>query len=201
MSRLSAAFYLNEDVVQIARALIGKLLVTNFDGERTTGVITETEAYHQNEKACHAYNGRHTTRTDILFEHGGYAYVYLCYGIHNLFNVTTGSNGEASAVLIRAFEPVEGLDIMLKRRGFRSKNTRVSSGPGMLTKALGVDLSCNRMSLVNSECLWIEEHKQITDQEISSSPRIGVDYAEEDALLPWRFFLNGSEWVSRSGVK
>ena len=124
MPRLNTSFYLDEDVVHVAKALLGKLLVTCFNGERTSGVITETEAYHQDERACHAYNGRRTRRTDVLFETGGYSYVYLCYGIHNLFNVTTGRRGEASAVLIRAFEPVEGLEVMLRRRGFKSSNTR-----------------------------------------------------------------------------
>jgi len=198
MSRLSVRFYQSNDVAAIARELIGKVLVTNVSGFFTSGIITETEAYHQQEKACHAYNGRRTSRTEVLFGPGGRSYVYLCYGIHYLFNVTTGIKGEAAAVLIRSIEPHKGLDLMLVRRGFNQPETRLATGPGNLTKALGISIKNNGVHLTKSNDLWIESYKQISQSQICTSRRIGVDYADEDALLPWRFYLRNSKWVSKN---
>lgn len=178
--------------------MIGQLLVTQFNGLRTTGMITETEAYHQNEKACHAYNGRFTKRTSILFEPGGLSYIYLCYGIHSLFNVTTGKQGEAAAVLIRAFEPVHGIEKMMERRGISKLDPGISSGPGKLTQALGINLSSNGDSLTSSQQIWIEQFRPVPECEVIACPRIGVDYAGKDALLPWRFHLKKSQWISRN---
>lgn len=197
MPRLPLTYYQQNDVVGIARSLIGKYLVTSLDQGITIGMITETEAYHQNEKACHAYNGRRTKRTSILFEQGGLAYVYMCYGIHHLFNVTTGPSGDAAAVLIRAVEPIKGGSIMLQRRGLDKLNTRVSSGPGTASQALGLTVTNNGTSLVTSEVVWIEQGRLVPDDEILETTRIGVDYAGSDALLPWRFYLKSSSWVSR----
>ncbi len=197
MTKLPEHFYVRP-VVDVARALLGKLLVTRFDGIVTSGIITETEAYHECEKACHAYNRRRTKRTEVLFEPGGIAYVYLCYGIHSLLNVTTGERGEAAAVLIRAIEPVEGVGVMQTRRSLTTKDHRISAGPGMLSQALGISLEHNACSMVNGQELWIESHRQPAEDEIVESPRIGVAYAGKDALLPWRFYLRHSEWVSKS---
>ena len=197
MSRLPLSFYQSSDTVMVARSLIGKLLVTCFDGLETAGMITETEAYHQDEKACHAYNGRHTKRTSILFEQGGLAYIYLCYGIHHLFNVTTGPAGDAAAVLIRAIEPMKGKSIMMERRGLDKLNTRISSGPGTASQALGLSVNNNGASLISSEVVWIEQGQPVPVDEIRQTTRIGVDYAGSDALLPWRFYHKSSSWVSR----
>lgn len=197
MTRLSAGFYQSEDVVAVARALIGKLLVSKLQGITTSGLITETEAYHESEKACHAYRGRRTERTEVLFKAGGISYVYLCYGIHCLLNVTTGKRGEAAAVLIRAIEPDQGLDYMIKRRNLNGAYPRVSAGPGMLTQALGVTLKENGKSLVTGKHLWIESNTSFPETQVAASSRIGVDYAGDDAQLPWRFYLKNSRWVSK----
>lgn len=198
MSRLPVGFYQSNDVVAIARGLIGKVLITNSSGFFTSGIITETEAYHQQEKACHAYNGRRTSRTEVLFGPGGWSYVYLCYGKHYLFNITTGTKGEAAAVLIRSIEPYKGLELMLERRGLNQPETRLTTGPGNLTKALGISFKNNGVHLTKSKELWIESCKQISEYQICTSRRIGVDYAEEDALLPWRFYTKNSKWVSKN---
>jgi DNA-3-methyladenine glycosylase len=173
------------------------VLVTKIGGVVTSGIITETEAYHESEKACHAYNGRRTERTKVLFEPGGTTYVYLCYGIHCLLNVTTGDHGEAAAVLIRGIQPRYGLPHMLKRRNLEVMHPNVSAGPGKLTRALGITLQHNGRSILHDQELWIEPHKISNSNEIAVSPRIGVDYAQEDAMLPWRFFLRNSPWVSK----
>jgi len=198
MERLPAAFYQTEDVLGVARSLIGKLLVTKINGVTTSGIISETEAYHESEKACHAYNGRRTERTRVLFEPGGTCYVYLCYGIHCLLNITTGDHRQAAAVLIRAIQPVQGLPHMMRRRRMEVLNTKVSAGPGMLTKALGITLRHNGECILNSKDLWIECYENCSSDEITVSARIGVDYAEEDALLPWRFFFKNNRWVSKT---
>ena len=198
MARIPAHFFQSDDVVGVAKSLIGKLLATKLNGVVTSGMITETEAYHESEKACHAYNGRRTERTKVLFEAGGTSYVYLCYGIHYLFNITTGGNGEAAAVLIRAVQPLIGLPHMLVRRNMEVVNPRVSAGPGMLTKALGITIQQNGISVVNSKDLWIEPYKNYTAHEIAVSARVGVAYAQEDARLPWRFILKNNPWVSKT---
>ncbi len=191
-------FYQRE-VVEVARDLLCKVLVTTLSGRYSCGLITETEAYDQAEKACHAYNGRRTARTECLFHPGGRAYVYLCYGIHHLLNVTTGPEGEAAAVLIRAIQPLEGLDDMLERRGQRVVKPQLTAGPGRLTEALGVSVDHNNLILQPSNGIWIENPEQSPAvPNIISTPRIGVDYAGEDALLPWRFYLQDSQWVSKT---
>ena len=198
MTRLTESFYRTNDVVKIAKDLLGQILVTRIDGNLTAAIITETEAYHQTEKACHAYNGRRTARTEILFHQGGYCYVYLCYGIHNLFNVVTGEQGEAAAVLIRAAQPVLGLPLMMDRRAMRQPGPRVSAGPGNLSQALGLTLAHNKTSLINDGNIWIESGEKIPPNLVRATKRIGVDYAKEDASLPWRFYVKGSKWISKS---
>lgn len=197
MARLSEEFFQSGDVLDVARSLIGTLLVTKIGGIVTSGIITETEAYHESEKACHAYNRRRTERTKILFEPGGTTYVYLCYGIHYLLNVTTGGYGEAAAVLIRGIQPLHGLPQMLKRRKMEAIHPNISAGPGKLTRALGITLQHNGRSILHDRELWIEPHEIYNSGEIVASARIGVDYAQEDASLPWRFFLRNNPWVSK----
>jgi DNA-3-methyladenine glycosylase len=195
MAKLSNSFYERQDVVKIARELIGKVLVTNVNETLTSGVIVETEAYSDNERGCHAYNGM-TERNKVMFDEGGRAYVYLCYGIHQMMNVVTNEKGKADAVLIRALKPLAGTEDMLQRAKTNSIK-RITSGPGKLTKALGIGRELNGQSLKGSD-IWIQDQGiNITKHQIVSSPRIGIDYAGEDALLPWRFSLKDSEWVSK----
>ena len=194
---LPKSFYQREDVLQISKELLGKHLVTNFDGIRTVGKIVETEAYRGPEdKACHAYNNRRTKRTETMFAKGGVAYVYLCYGIHHLFNVVTGKQDVPHAILIRAVEPVEGMDVMLARRKFTKIKTTLTAGPGTLTKALGITTAHDTLDLTGNQ-IWIEDTgEEIKEKNIIASPRVGVAYAQEDALLPWRFRVKNSKWTS-----
>jgi DNA-3-methyladenine glycosylase len=195
--KLSDEFYQRQNVVKIARELLGKAVFTNIDGVRTGGMIVETEAYSWRERGCHAFNNRKTGRNAIMFEKGGFAYVYLCYGMHYLFNVVTNTDEVPDAVLIRAVEPIAGVDEMKLRRGNPARDFHLTSGPGKLSKALGIDRRLNGKSLLDDE-VWIEDiGKKITSRNIESSPRIGIDYAGEDALLPWRFTIRNNPWVSR----
>lgn len=194
---LTEDFYRRRSVTRIARELLGKGLFTKISGVTTGGTIVETEAYSWKEKGCHAYQNRKTARNEVMFGNGGLAYVYLCYGIHNLFNVVTNKIGTAEAVLIRALQPVEGTLEMMKRTG-STKDNRITSGPGKLTKALGIDRESNG-NILQSEKLWIEDlGAVIRKNEILASPRIGIGYAGADALLPWRFTLKNNSWVSKT---
>lgn len=195
--KLDPSFYQSEDVVMLAKLLIGKLLVTRFDGELTSGIIVETEAYRGVvDKASHAYGNRRTGRTEIMFASGGLAYVYLCYGIHHLFNVVSGSAGVPHAILIRAIEPFEGKDIMLLRSGKKKWDNSIGSGPGNVTKALGIHTSHTGTSLLGGEIFIADNGISFQDTEIVSTPRIGVDYAGEDAALHYRFVVKGHPNVS-----
>ena len=154
MKRIDKEFFLNDNVTEVAANLLGMKLCTNFNGELTTGIIVETEAYSgRNDKACHANNGKRTRRNEVMYEEGGLAYVYFCYGIHSMFNIVTNIKDNADAVLIRAVEPVVGIDIMMERRGVK-KPDRVSSGPGNVCKALGITLGHNKEDL-RGDLMWI----------------------------------------------
>lgn len=194
--KLPEGFYRRENVVRIARELIGKQLFTSISGVITGGVIVETEAYSWKEKGCHAYGGRMTDRNKIMFSEGGHSYVYLCYGMHHLFNVVTNREGNADAVLIRALEPRVGLEEMKIRRGQLASEIHLTSGPGKLSKALGIDRTFNGKYLLNDE-VWIEKGEVIQSRHIVSSKRIGIDYAGKDAALPWRFSIKNNKWVSK----
>lgn len=196
--KLEESFYQHTDVTRVAKALLGKVLYTRVSGQLASGMIVETEAYSHVEKGCHAYLNRMTKRNEVMFNAGGYSYVYLCYGIHNLFNVVTGLPGTGDAVLIRALEPIGGLKIMQARMG-TSTIRRITSGPGKLTKALGIDRTFNGKHLTGSD-IWIgDEGIKVKKQDIVASPRIGIDYAGKDAELPWRYVIDGNVWVSRTG--
>lgn len=187
---LDSSFYLQTNVVQQARELLGCLLYTNDDGVVTSGIITETEAYAGiSDRASHAYGGRLTKRTEVMFRQGGIAYVYLCYGMYQLFNVVTAPEGIPNAILIRAIAPLEGLETMLLRRGKQQNAKGLADGPGKLTIALGISLSHNGLP-IDGRTIGIERFIQPDPAEINAGPRIGVDYAGEDALLPYRFVLN-----------
>ena len=196
--RLQFSYYLNQDVLFLAKDLLGKVLFTQINGEITAGIIVEPEAYFGiKDKASHAYGGRRTNRTETLYSQGGISYVYLCYGMHHLFNVVSSVEGEPHAVLIRAIEPLIGTDIMETRRNMPATKPAISAGPGSAAKALGIDRTFNQKDLTGEE-IWIEDHGiRYGENEIAATPRVGVAYAQEDALLPWRFFVIGNKYVSK----
>lgn len=185
--KLPNTYYKNSDVVFLAKDLIGKVLCTEIDGQVAKGIITETEAYNGvHDKACHAYGGRRTDRTEIMFGEGGKAYVYLCYGIHHLFNIVTGPKDDPTAVLIRGVEPLEGKELFLERRK-KTSLKNISAGPGTLSQAMAIKTDHTGEDLVG-ETIWIEDHGiKVPENELVIGPRIGIDYAEEDAFLPYRF--------------
>ena len=192
--KLTDSFYQRTNVVKIARELLGKVLFTNVNGIITAGMIVETEAYSWKEKGCHAYGAKKTNRNAVMFERGGHTYVYLCYGMHHLFNIVTNETNIPEAVLIRAVQPVHGIDEMMMRRGNLKNEFHLTSGPGKLTKALGIDRKLNGKFLMGNE-VWVEDTgNRVSSRDIVKSPRIGIDYAGEDARLPWRFTLSGNDW-------
>jgi DNA-3-methyladenine glycosylase len=197
MTKLQQKFYLQPDVVALARDLLGKLLVTRFDGATTIARIVETEAYAGvADRASHAYGDRHTPRTAVMYAPGGTAYVYLCYGIHHLFNVVTNVAGIPHAVLIRAAEPVKGVDIMLQRTGKPLADHCLTRGPGNLSRAMGIDRQHTGLSLLGSKIYLAADGFLPAKKDIIATARIGVDYAGQDALLPYRFLLKDSPYVS-----
>ena len=185
---LKASYYLNTDVVFLAKDLIGKTLCTRINNKITCGIITETEAYAGViDKASHAYGDKRTKRTEIIYSQGGVSYVYLCYGIHRLFNIVTNNKGIPHAILIRAIYPTKGIDEIVKRRGLKFTDN-LCVGPGKVTQGLGIDLIHNGLSLTGKE-IWVQDdHISIKEGDIQVGPRIGVDYAGKDAALPYRFW-------------
>lgn len=196
--KLPLSYYLNQDAVFLAKDLLGKVLFTKVEDQITAGIIVETEAYFgEIDKASHAYGGRRTNRTEIMYSQGGVSYVYLCYGIHHLFNIVTSVKNEPHAVLIRAIEPLIGSEIMEQRRNMPANRSIISSGPGSAAKALGIDNTFNQKDLDGEE-IWIEDHGiRYAENNIAVAPRVGVAYAQEDAFLPWRFFVKGNKYVSK----
>jgi len=196
MNILPLPFYERADVVSLAQDLLGKLLVTNFDGNKTSGRIVETEAYAGgDDRASHAWRGR-TPRTEVMFGPAGRAYVYLCYGIHQMFNIVTNVEGIPHAILIRALEPVEGIDIMLRRTGKKTADSSLTRGPGNVGKAMGFHTSQCGMLLDSKELFIADDKYSLKSAAIGTSERIGVDYAGEDARLHYRFFIKGNPYVS-----
>lgn len=200
--KLPASFFLRKDVVVIAKKLLGKLLVTNFNNEITAGRIVEVEAYNGVvDKASHSYGGRRTARTEIMYATGGVAYVYLCYGIHHLFNVVTNVTGTPHAILIRGIEPVMGIDIMLARMNKEKLDYSVGRGPGNVSKALGIHTKHTGENLMGDHIFIGEDDTIIKPSQVITDLRIGVDYAAEDALLPYRFYLKDNKYVSGKKLK
>ncbi len=196
VKKLPVSFYLRNSVVQIAKDLIGKILVTNWDGEKTSGRIVETEAYEgEIDKASHASKGR-TKRTEVIFGEGGKAYVYLCYGLHQMFNIVTNRNDTPHAILVRAVEPIEGIPIMLQRTGKKKLDSLLTRGPGNVGKAFGFHTSHCGLSLQSEELYIVDDGYKVTKDDIIPSPRIGVDYAGEHAEWHYRFFLKDNKYVS-----
>lgn len=197
--RLPRSYYQSTEVTQLAKDLLGKFLVTEIDGHYCSGIIIETEAYRgPDDRACHAYNNRRTPRTEVMYESGGVAYIYICYGMHHLMNVVTGPKDNAHAVLIRALEPADGIEVMALRRGMRNSDARMTKGPGALSLALGLTSVLSGTSLNSiASPVWIEDRGiHFPDHDICSGPRIGVESAGEAALWPWRFFVKGNKYVS-----
>jgi DNA-3-methyladenine glycosylase len=188
--KLPKTFYTRHDVVQIAKELLGKYLFTKFDGKLTGGIITETEAYAgEIDKASHAHGGRRTARTEVMFMQGGTAYVYLCYGIHSLFNVVTNKKNIPHAILIRAIHPTHGIETMLKRRKMAELKKNLTAGPGTVSEALGIHYSDTGLSLLGNR-IWLEDRGYPVDEKnITSGKRVGVEYAGKDADLLYRFIL------------
>ena len=192
MRILPLEFYQQEDTLALSQELLGKLLFTQWEGgERCAGIIVETEAYMGPEdKASHAYNNRRTARTEIMFHEGGVSYVYLCYGMHHLFNIVTHREGTPHAILIRAIEPIEGVQTMLARSKRTQPTPLWTSGPALLTQALGIKVHHTGIPL-NSSHLWIEDHGIVySSDQIIAGPRVGVSYAKEYADRPWRFRIH-----------
>jgi len=195
--KLGSKFYKRKDVAKIAKELLGKILVTNWDGVVTSGRIVECEAYEGIiDKASHASGGRRTRRNEIMYGEGGYAYVYLCYGIHHLFNVVTNFHEVPHAILIRALDPIEGVREMLLRTSKKKLDDTLTRGPGNVSKALGIFTRHSGISLSDDKIYIADDGGTFNKKEIAASPRIGVDYAGEDALLPYRFYVKGNPYVS-----
>lgn len=197
MNRLGIDFYNRPGVTKIARELIGKILVTQFGGIVTSGRIVETEAYAGiADRASHAYGGRRTARTEVMFGSAGHAYVYLCYGIHHLFNIITNNIDVPHAILVRALEPLEGVEAMLRRTGKREADYTLTRGPGNVSKALGIHTQHTGISLQGDDIFIATDNFALRRSSIVATPRLGVDYAGAHAQWPYRFILNGNPYVS-----
>jgi len=197
MEKLSLEFYQRGNVLQIAKELLGKILVTKWDKTVTSVRIVETEAYAGViDRASHAWAARRTKRNEVMYGQGGYAYVYLCYGIHHLFNVVTNDHGIPHAILIRAGEPLEGVNEMLKRTGKEKLDHMLTRGPGNVSKALGIQTIHSGMSLLDKKLFLADDGSGYQKKEIVASPRIGVDYAAAHALWDYRFYVKGNPFVS-----
>ena len=199
LKKLTIDFYDRTDVLQIAKELLGKIIVTKFEGIITSGRIVETEAYIAvGDRASHSFGGRRTARNEAMFSSAGTSYVYICYGLHHLFNVVTNKKNIADAVLIRAVEPLKGIDIMLKRTGKKKLDNTLTKGPGNVGKALGIDKQHSGLNLLGNK-IFIADDGFISDKEITGiSRRIGVEGAGNSALLPYRFYIRGNKFVSGS---
>ena len=197
MKKLPLNFYERRDVVQIAKELLGKILVTNFDGLITSGRIVETEAYVALiDKASHSFAGRRTSRNEHMYANAGTAYVYICYGMHQMFNIVTNEKNIPDAVLIRAVEPLQGIDIMLERTGKPVLDKTLTRGPGNVGKALGIFKHHSGLHLLDETIYIKDDGLRYKKNEIGTSTRIGVESAGRDALLPYRFYVKGNKYVS-----
>jgi len=194
-SRLDRSFFSGNDVLMLARQLLGMKLQTCIDGRITAGIITETEAYAgESDMASHAYGGRRTKRTETMYLQGGHAYIYLCYGIHSLFNIVTSQPGIPHAVLVRGIIPIEGIRVMQERIGREPDLVRDGAGPGKVARLLGLNCSHNGTDMVEDGQIWVERSDfYLNESIIRATPRIGVDYAGEDAFLPYRFAADHKE--------
>ncbi len=195
MQIIPGSFYQRENVVVVAKELLGKFLFTRIDGVVTGGIIVETEAYAGViDRASHAFGNRRTARTEVMYSEGGTAYIYLCYGIHSLFNVVTNKKDVPDAVLIRGIKPLTGMDTMLRRAGKTLMDKDFGNGPGKISKILGIHFMFSGTNLTKKpsgkfeQGIWLEDDgRKVAQESIKTGPRIGVEYAGKDALLPYRF--------------
>ena len=206
--KLKREFYSSEDAVAVASDLLGKLIVVpDENGKRVSGMIVETEAYlGVTDRAAHSYGGRRTPRNEVMYGMAGHVYVFFVYGMYYQFNVVCGPVDTPHAILIRAVEPVEGIETMRERRGFLSepgaiatgsqRDKNLTSGPGKLCIAMAIDKGLNGEDLLGTR-VWLEDHRLFSNDEIAVGKRIGIDYAAEDAEKPWRFWVKGNEFVSK----
>jgi DNA-3-methyladenine glycosylase len=196
MQKLNKDFYIRDDVALIAKELLGKIVVTKFGGKYTSARIVETEAYAgMIDRASHAWAGRRTARTEIMFGEGGNAYVYLCYGIHHMFNIVTNKKNVPDAVLVRGVEPLEGKELMMQRANKTTFDFAIGRGPGNAGKALGI-------FTVHTGCDLQSNDFFIADDGVNGlatmvSKRIGVDYAGDDAKWLYRFFISKNAHVTQ----
>ncbi|MEO6837375.1 MAG: DNA-3-methyladenine glycosylase [Ginsengibacter sp.] len=197
MKKIPLSFYDRKDVVIIARELLAKIIVTNFSGQITSGKVVETEAYLGfTDKASHAYAGKRTARNEHMYSPAGTAYVYICYGMHTMFNIVTNKENIPDAVLIRAIEPVQGIEIMAQRTQKNIIDPTITRGPGNVGKALEIFKHHSGLFLLEDKIFLLDDNKKITDEEIGISNRIGVESAGKDSLLPYRFYVKGNKYVS-----
>jgi DNA-3-methyladenine glycosylase len=197
MKKLPIEFYDRADVLQIARDLLGKILITKFDGSITSGIIVETEAYvGLTDRASHSFGGKRTFRNEHMYALAGTSYVYICYGMHHLFNVVTNKKEVPDAVLIRGIEPLHGIDSMLQRTGKLKLDTTLTKGPGNVGKALGISKEHSGLNLLGNKIFIADNNILFNEGEIGASKRIGVEGAGAAALYPYRFFVKGNKYVS-----
>lgn len=197
MNKLPIEFYNRKNVVLIARELLGKIIVTNFNGILTSGRIVETEAYAGiTDKASHAYAGKRTVRNEQMFGDPATAYIYICYGIHSMFNIVTNKKNIPDAILIRAVEPLQGIDEMLLRRNKKNAGSALTQGPGNMGKAFGFLKMHSGIKVTSKTIYLMADDFELDDALVGSSPRIGVSYAKQDAHLPYRFYIKGNKYVS-----
>jgi DNA-3-methyladenine glycosylase len=197
MKKVPLSFYNRKDVVKIAKELLGKIIVTHFEGHTTSGRIVETEAYVGIvDKASHSFAGKRTARNEHMYSAPGTAYIYICYGMHQMLNIVTNEKEIPDAVLIRAIEPVEGVDVMMQRTGKKTADKTITRGPGNVGKSLGIYKHHSGLYLLDEEIYLLDDSKKIADEEIGISKRIGVESAGEDGLLPYRFYVKGNQYVS-----
>lgn len=198
MKKLPLSFYANKDVVQVAKDLIGMLVVTRVNDVFTSGRIVETEAYKAIiDKASHSYRGKRTARNEDMYAAAGTVYIYICYGMHHMLNVVTNEKEIPDAILIRAIEPVAGIEFMMKRTGKKRDDLNITRGPGNLAKALGIQKKHSGLHFTGHHIMLYQDgHSKIPEHAIGTSKRIGVASAGDDALLPYRFYLKGNKYVS-----
>jgi len=203
MKKLKKGFYDRQDVVQIAKELLGKVVVTNIDDKITSGRIVETEAYMALvDKASHSFGGRRTAKNEHMYSGPATSYIYICYGMHQMLNIVTNKKNIPDAVLIRAIEPMDGIDIMLERTGKPKADDTLTRGPGNVGKALGLTKVNSGKDLLNGEiAIYSDEESDIPEEQIGKSKRIGVESAGADGLLPYRFYIRGNKFVSGRPVK
>ena len=197
MKKLPKSFYQREDVLKIAEEFLGKIVVSKFNGITTSGRIVECEAYDGIiDRASHAFAGKRTTRNETMYAESSTAYVYICYGIHHLFNVITNKKEIPHAILIRALDPMTGVDKMLERRQKKQLDNTITKGPGSLSVAMGISIKHDRYSLLSDQLFLADDGFVIPKENVGISARIGVESAGKAAKYPYRFFVKGNPFVS-----